>query len=238
MGKKCFFWKGVRVLGSLKSWKPIAIPQSPIERTGTSREMGKLAVRSRNYLYDIKVRTSVSPRSTLTVGGNSDLDIGPQGVLNLTVLQWQAQMVGLAYGADGLGDLSWCEDDAQKLTVTGKTNPGTYPGTGTVQYTGAGFTPTAGEKVLLRNKTTGHGFVTQVIGTGAGSFTASFSEALADTGWEVYLIRFYYPSTAYLQMEGYENETQSEDKWIPDLTISFKSQSHPAYPSAYAITPE
>jgi hypothetical protein len=238
MGKKCFFWKGVRVLGALKSWKPYAIPQSQIERQGTSRVMGAMGGRSRNYLYDIQVRTSVSPRVTLTVGGNSDLDIGPQGVLNLTFLQWQAQIVGLAAGTDFLGDLAWCEDDEQMLTVTGRTNPGSYPGVGTIVYTGSGFTPTVGEKVLIRNKTTGHGFVTEVISAPGGSFTASFREAVDASGWTVYLIRFYYPDTAYNRVEGYENETQSDDKWIPDLTVSFKSQSHPAYPTSYAITPE
>lgn len=237
MGKKCFFWKGVRVLGSLKSWKPYAIPQNAIERSGTSRVMGTMGVRSRNYLYDIRVKTAVNPKETMTVGGNSDLDIGPQGVLNLTFLQWQALIVGLAGGPDALGDLSWCEDDAQKLTVSSVAPPGGYPGSGVVTYTGSGFTPTVGEKVLLRKKTNGHGFVTEITAVGGSTFTAILNEAV-DSTWEVYLIRFYYPDTAFVQVDGYETETQVDDKWIPDLTTAFRSKSHPAYPASYLLTPE
>lgn len=229
MGAKAFFWKGLKVLGTLMSWKPYGIPLSPAEKQGTSREMGELSVRSRNYLYDIKVKTNLSPRTTLDLG--NDLTIGPQGVMNLTFLQWQATAIGLS---STLGPLSWCEDVDEKLDVSGVVAPGAYPGVGTVSYAGAGFTPLAGMYVLLRDPESGEGFVTFVTGVGGGAITCVLDNAI-DTDWDIVLIRFYYPNTAFRQVDGYETATQVDDKWIPDLTTSFKSKSHPVYPTDYLI---
>lgn len=238
MGKKCFFWRGVRIFGTLIRWKPFAIPLSSIEKQGTSRLLGELSVQSRNYLYDIKVTTQVEPQETYTAPDTA-LTIGRQGVFNLKFGQYQKQIVGLARGkrAVALGDLSWCEDDAETLGISGVTPPGgpTYPGAGVIAFTGLGFVPAEGQYVLLRERTSGEGFVTQITGIpGAGFFACVLNQEVT-TDWEVFLVRFFYPNTAYVQIEGYDNPTQVDDCWTPELVTAFKSKSHMVYPSTYAF---
>jgi hypothetical protein len=234
MGAKCFYWHGIKILGSLQAWKPFAIPQSAVERAGTDRTLGAINPRSRNFLYEITTRTSLAPQSSLVLG--TSLDIGPQGVMNLTFLQWQALMVSLG---KTLGPLSWCEDVTEVITPTSVGAPGAYPGTVTINYAVSGFTPAAGMDVLLRNPTSGAGWVGRIGAVGAGTFTVlncPSAAYLPTTSWRAVLIRFYFPDTLFMGGVEYENETQVDDKWIPQLTTRFKSQAHPVYPAAYTIT--
>lgn len=233
-GRKCFFWKGIRVLGSLITWKPVGLPQSPIEKQGTARELGELGVRSRNYLYDIPVSTSVSPQEVLDLG--NDLTLGPQGVKQLVFLQFQKSCIQISRT---LGPLSWCEDDDQRLDISAViTLPVSYPGQVNLMVSGAGFTPVVGMYVLVREKTSGEGFVGPVMAYAAPSLTVGDCPFEITIDYEVFLIRFSFPDTAFISTDPGDLESQIDDKWIPMLKTIFKSKAHPVYPNAYVIEPE
>lgn len=233
---KTFYWHGIKLLGSLMSWKPYGLPQSPIEKSGTDRVRGRLNPRSRNFLYEITTKTSVPPQSSLTVAAPSaSLSAGPQVSMNLKFLQWQALMID---HSTALGPLSWCEDEDEHLVVATVVPPVGYPGTVSLTYTGAGFTPAINMYVLLRNLETGDGWLGRISSVGASSMDVQdcpSAALLPEADWEIVLIRFAFPDTAFMAVDGYDTATQSEDKWIPELTTKFKSQAHAVYPPSYVM---
>lgn len=230
MGAKAFFWHGIRILGTLMSAKALPIPQSPIEKQGTARLMGKLSTRSRNYLWDIRTKTHVEPQAAIE--REDCLAAGRQLRFNLKVTQFYGLM--LAH-AQELGDLSWCEDDTEVIEPDTVTNPGAYPGALAVTYTGTpAFEPIVGCYILARNPETGDGWVRRVTAIGTGTFTLEAAPEAVDDTWEFVLIRFHFPDTAFIQPDGYETVTQADDCASQDFNLTFKSQATSAvYATAY-----
>lgn len=224
MANKVVYFKGVRLWENLKHWKPTPVRTGNTRKGGTSRRLGVLNPRSPNFFYEIMVHTDVKPVTVVS-------DLGYQETFNLQMLQEQAALIAVS---QSLGDLSWCQDDTEYVTVSAVTMPGSYPGAGVWSYTGSGFTPAAGQYVLMRNPTTGAGFVTLLTSGGAGSAGGSVSEAVA-VGWEMVKIRFYFPNTAFVTMGGWETALQAEDRHAFDVVYSFESTSHAVYASGYAM---
>lgn len=226
MANKVVYFKGVRLWENLKHWKPTPVRSGSTRKGGTSRRLGKLNARSPNYFYEIAVHTDVKPISTPITG------LGYQETFNLAMLQVQKDLIEVS---TSLGDLSWCQDDTEYVTLTGVTGvPGGYPGAGTWTYAGAGFVPAAGQYVLLRDPTSGEGFVTLLTSGGAGSAGGTLNEAVA-SGWEMILIRFFFPSTAYVTMGGWDTANQAEDRHAFDVSYAFESEAHAVYPAAYLL---
>jgi len=224
MGNKVCYFRGVRLWENLKHWKPSSVRAAPTRKTGLSRKLARSNPRSGNFAYDVAVHTDVKPVTAIS-------GLGRQETFNLAMLQVQAALIGLS---DEAGPLSWCQDDAEYLTVSGVTPPGAYPGSGVVSYTGSGFTPAIGDYCLFRNPTTGDGFVAAITAIGTGTVTAILPEAVA-AAWEIVLVRFYLPTATYLGISGWDTATQAEDNHAFDVTYTFEVTSHAVYKAAYAI---
>lgn len=224
MGAKCFFWHGIRLLGTLMSWKPIPTPGSPTDKQGTSRLMGRLHHRSRNYLWTIQTKTHIDPQTAIE--REDCLDAGRQLRFNLKILQFFATML---QHAKELGDLAWCEDDAEVITPSAVTNPGAYPGALVVTYTGTpAFEPIVGCYILARDPASGDGWVRRVTAVGTGTFTLESAPSEVDTDWRFVLVRFHFPDTMFMQPDGWETMTQADDCASLDFGLTFKSQASAA----------
>jgi hypothetical protein len=145
----------------------------------------------------------------------------------------------------GFGYLSWCEDDAQYLTVSG-----TGPWSGVnqqVDVSGSGFTPVTGQLVLLRNLSTGAGFVTAVEAYGGGKITVDcqryslvrsrttnvpvLEDVSVSPGWVVVRVWYYYPLTVPLTSEDGPAPTQAEDAHSMGIQYQFVTESKVVYPA-------
>jgi len=226
MGNKVVYFKGVRLWENLKHWKPTPVRSGSTRKGGTSRRLGVLNARSPNFFYEISVHTDVKPVALM--GGG--IDLGYQEIFNLQMLQVEKDLIQVS---QSLGDLSWCQDDAEVVTLTGvTTTPGSYPGAGIWTYTGSGFTPAAGQYVLLRDPTSGEGFVTLLTSGGGGNAGGTLQQAIA-SGWEMIHVRFYFPDTAFVTMGGWETATQAEDRHSFDVSYAFESEAHAVSRATY-----
>lgn len=227
MGKRVVYFHGVRLWETLKHWKPTLTRAGNSRKIGVSRRLGKLNARSPNFFYEIAVHTAVSPA---VIGAGALADLGYQETFNLQMLQVQKDLVEQG---NALGDLSWCQDDTEVLVVgTVGAMPGSYPGSASWTYTGAGWTPAVGDYALIRDPSSGEGFVTRLDVVGGGSITAIVKQEIL-SGWEIIRVRFFFPDTAFVAMAGWETAVQAEDRHAFDVTYAFESGAHPVYPAGY-----
>lgn len=217
------FYGGHYLWETVKTWKPVPTPQSPIEKAGTSRILGALSVRSRNFLWDIPVSCHISPQ----VPSGNFAALTPVACFNVKYLQ---VIRGFVEASQELADLVRVQDVGDVLEVASFTPPGGgYPGLGQVSFTGSGFDPrVVGRYVLMRDPGSEDGFVVQVsgIGGGAGTFNATFPRAVA-ANWEIYWVLIYFPDTAFITSTPPPAETQVEENCAFDATYIFKSMSNP-----------
>ena len=224
MGNKVAYFNGIRLWENLKHWKPVPVKAGQARKTGVARRLGALNPKSPNFFYEIQVHTSVTPVDAVS-------DLGRQETFNLQLLQ---VMAGLIEASTALGYLSWCQDDTEVVTVSGAANPGSYPGAGTLSYTGAGFTPAAGQDVLLRDPDSGAGFVTRLTSGGGGNAAAIFQEEVS-AGWEMILVRYYFPGVEFVTLGGWETATQAEDRHAFDVAYTFTAAAHAIYKTGYIL---
>jgi len=225
MGNKVVYFNGVRLWENLKHWKPTLVRTGSSRKGGASRRLGKLNPRSPNFFYEVMVHTDVKPVLAYS-------DLGRQETFNLQMLQVQQDLVEQS---NALGYLAWCQDDAEVLTIGAPiTMPGSFPGAGAWGYSGGGYTPAAGQYALLRDPTSGDGFVTLLTGAGAGTATGSVQQTVS-AGWEMIRVRFFFPNAVFVGMGGWETVTQAEDRHAFDVTYAFESDSHPVYPAGYVM---
>lgn len=225
MGNKVAYFNGIRLWENLKHWKPTPARSGSTRKTGTSRKRGRLMPHSPNFFYDIVVNTDVKPVTAVS-------DLGRQESFNLQMLQVQKTLID---ASAEVGYLSWCQDSDEYVTVATATNPGSFPGAGTGTFTGAGFVPAVGQHVLLRNASTGVGFCTELTAAGAGTFGASFVSAVS-AAWEMRLVRYYFPDTAFVTVGGWDTASQAEDRHAFNVAYYFESESHPIYKAGYVPT--
>jgi hypothetical protein len=225
MGNKVVYFNGVRLWENLKHWKPTLVRTGNARKGGVSRRLGKLNPRSPNFFYEVMVHTDVKPVAAYS-------DLGRQETFNLQMLQVQKDLVEQS---NALGDLAWCQDDAEYVTVAAPIGmPGTFPGAGSWGYTGAGYVPAAGQYALLRDPASGEGFVTLLTAAGAGVAAGTVKQTVT-AGWEMVRIRFYFPDTAFVGMGGWETAVQAEDRHAFDVTYAFEASAHPVYPAGYTM---
>jgi hypothetical protein len=191
MGNKVAYFNGIRLWENLKHWKPTPSRSGQTRKIGTSRRRGRLNPASPNYFYDIAVHTDVKPVTAVS-------DLGRQESFNLQMLHVQKSLIE---ASRSLGYLSWCQDSDEYVTIDAITNPGSFPGAGTGTFTGAGFTPAVGQHVLFRNASTGEGFCAELTAAGAGTFGAVFEQTVS-IGWEIRLVRYYFPDVAFVTVGG------------------------------------
>lgn len=224
MGSKVAFFNGHRLWQDLKHWKPTPVRAGPARKMGLARRLGTLNAKSPNYFYEVSVHTSVHPVTAVS-------DLGRQETFNLQLLQ---VMENLIEASTEPGYLSWCQDNTEYVTVSGVTPPGSYPGAGAFTYTGAGFVPAAGQDVLFRDPTSGAGFCARLTAGGAGSGAAPFAEAVA-IGWQVVLVRYYFPTACFVTLGGWDTATQAEDRHAFDVTYQFEAAAHSVYRPSYLM---
>ena len=229
MANKVVYFKGIRLWENLKHWKPTLVRTGASRKGGVSRRLGVLNSRSPNFFYEIAVHTDVKPA---VIGGGALADLGFQETFNLAMLQVQRDLVEQG---NSLGDLAWCQDDTEVVTIdSAVSNPGSYPGAGTAHYTGSGWTLAVGEYALFRDPASGEGFVALLTAVGGGVVGAAFQQEVA-VGWEIIRIRFYFPTTAFVTMGGWETAVQAEDRHAFDVTYAFESASHAVAKAGYVL---
>lgn len=223
MGNKVVYFKGVRLWENLKHWKPRPVRSGNSRKMGTSRRLGKLNSRSPNFFYEIDVHTDVKPVTALT-------GLGYQETFNLQMIQVQKDLIE---NGNSLGDLCWCQDDSEFVSVSGPpANPGSFPGAGVLPYTGSGYVPAAGDYVLLRDPASGAGFAMLLTAGGGGTLAGTFKEEVS-VGWEVVLIRFFFPDCAFVTSGGWDTAQQAEDRHAFDVTYAFETADHAICKAAY-----
>lgn len=223
---KRVFYKGIPLWKGPKYWRPTPNAQGQGGKMGLSRKKGRMAHRSPNFLWDITVHTSIPP-----IEANVIEDLGRQETLTNIMGQLQAILVE---ASTPLGDLSWVQDKSEVLDVTSFVAPGSYPGASIVSYNDGtkGFTPGEGDYVLFREPVGMAGFVTQVTSAGVGTIGAVLQEAI-DATWEVYLVRFFYPQTAFVNVGAWEAASQIEDAFAMDIPYLFRSESEQVQAAKY-----
>jgi hypothetical protein len=199
---------------------------------GLSRKRGRIKPRSPSGLWDVFVFTSIPPVTEI------DTTVGRQATHHLEVLQTQER---LNNEAQAYGYVSWVVDEAHKLDVVNNETGGAAV---VVEYSGSGFTPAVGQDVLLRNPSTGEGFVTRILALpGAGQMTLNLQKYDLDrelvavditSGWDILLVAYYFPFTGFERMTWREVPSQGEDKHSLDVQYAFVSESPAVYRTAYA----
>lgn len=227
--RRVCFYKGVRLGVSFKHWKPIPTPGAEGVKQGASRLHGAINPRSPNFIWDIMVATSSAKPMTTLAGSH---DAGPQVAFNMLVLRILRALLAVS---QTLGDLALIQDETEFLTVNvaGAAAPDTPVA---VSYTGAGFTPVAGDYVLFASPAhltgNGHGFVTKVFAPSGSNFNAVLSEVV-DATWRIYLVSIHFPNTQWVKPEEWNTQDQATDKVSDNLPYVFRSASDPIWAAAY-----
>ena len=231
-GSTVCFYNGVRLWKNAMTLRANPRSGAPSTKIGLGKKKGRVYPRSPNNFYEIMVSTSVPPVTAISTA------VGRQATHHLYMLQTQKRLVDQSRS---YGYLSWVVDEEYVLTVSG----GPYAGANqVVSYTGSGFVPASGQYVLVRNASTGDGFVTQVEGTGVNTLTIdcqnrNLDRALASVsvtaGWKIYLVAYHYPYTMFLNMAWGEAESQGEDKHSMNVQYVFESESDVVNASAYDL---
>jgi hypothetical protein len=226
MAVKVAYFNGVRLWQVFKHWKPSIARGAQTRKMGVSRVLGKQNPHSPNFIYEIEVHTTVEPVTAIS-------GLGRQETFNLQMLKVEKTLID---ASANLGYLAWVPDSEATITPTSVSNPGAYPGTATVNYGGSpAFTPAVGQYVLLRNPSTGAGFVTLIAsggGAGPGAFTCVIPEAIS-TSWRVLLTAAHFTDVVFDALQGWESVTQAEDRHAFDVAYIFSSAAHPLWASAY-----
>lgn len=226
-GDKVVYFNGVRLWEWLKHWKPTPTRGAPIRKTGVARKLSKQNPHSPNFTYEIAVHTSVRPVTAL-----AGTHLGRQETFNLQMLQTEQKLIEQS---DGHGYLAWVQDNSWSITPTAVINPGSFPGTGTIQHgVSPPYTPAVGNLILLRNPTTGDGFVSPILSLGTNEFQLSFAQSVS-TSWRAMLVEFYFPEAVFENLQGWESASQAEDRHTFNATYLFTATAHLVYPSGYTV---
>lgn len=234
--KSLAFFNGVRLWEYAITLRAPPLPGNEVRKGGLSRPRGLLNPRSRGFVCEPYVVTSVEPQTA--VG-----DLSRQVTKTLQMLQTQDLLIGQS---QTLGYLSWVQHEEEFVEVDGIVAGGAAA---TVPYTGAGFAPAVGQRVLLRGPD-GEGFVTSITAAGGGNIQVNLQrdtldrdssgdpvveDVDIDTAWRVYLVRYYFPRTVFEQMDDPEVDSRAEDSYSLAVRYTFSSESPVQYAALYAM---
>lgn len=234
MSTACYY-NGVRLWQNGMTLR--ANPRTMVQNTkaGLARKKGRLYPRSPNSMYEIQVMTSIPPVTEI------DTTVGRQATHHLYMLQTQKALVDQARA---FGYVSWVVDDAFKNDVSSVAGTGASAVITLSSF--AGFTPTVGCYVLVRNPTTGAGFVSPVTVVGSGppytiavacqapDLDRTLQDVTVTSAWDVLLTAYHFPYSQYMQVGWTETPSQGEDKH-GTAQWRFISESDVVYDTSYAL---
>lgn len=247
------FYKGTMLWQYAKALRAAPIAGAANVKMGLSRRRARIASRSPNFSYALSVSTFQAVVGDTTnpyfPGPATLTGVGRQVTKQIYVAKTHEFLIDNTGGDKGLGYLAWVEDDSEVLAVAAPTPGGAAA---TVTHSGAGFAPAVGDLVLLRNATTGAGFVTTVLSTPTSStFTCNLQRHSATrplgsetptpenvditTAWTILKVAYYYDRVMFMGMNPEEITSMGEDKVAMDLSYTFQSESGILY--AAAVTP-
>jgi hypothetical protein len=229
-GHVACFYGGIRLRDNVVGFWPTEQTTTEGFGSGLLRAYGSLNPDSPNVRIDVEVACELAP-----VAARSDLSRIAATEIDLAYLGRNLHRLA----ADGLQFLSYCPDDAKVGAVTG----GSYAaGVRTITHgaLGGSWTTAAGRYVLLRNPTTGEGFVSAISARTAGDVTVTVPTGYSVTSsWYLVDVCLAYPSTQFLRMS--KGSPPSGDPaagfWRPDVRYYLVGVAEPLVASAHEPTP-
>lgn len=220
---KAVYFHGVRLWENLRYWTVSASRQGEMAFLGVKQSLSSLNPESPNFIRDINVFCEVAP-----VSATDDLSV--QATIHAALMQKETQLIGVA---DELGDLSWVEDITQKGNVSGSETAGSAV---VVEHgaLGGSWTSEAGHYVLVRNPSTGAGFVSVIQARAAGSVTIDLDVDIT-SAWDLVNVAFHLPSVAYLRMDPGAPNQAADDKWRSSVGYVFQGAADPVFATDYNI---
>ena len=220
-----FFYHGIRLPECALGWRPVPSLSDEGKAQGVTRLYGSLNADSPSWFHDVEITTDIG-----VVSAASGLD------KRTTLAIQQASMeADLMAAGQVLGALAWCMDASRKGSVSG-----TYAGVTDVSHgtLGGGWVTAAGDYVLIRNKTTGEGFVTVILSRTSGTINVSLAQSIT-TDWEIVDVQLHFPSARFSRMDPgtYPAGDPAADTFRPEVHYYFTSNTRPIQATRYNPTP-
>jgi len=220
---KAVYFKGVRLWENLRYWTGAAQRTGEMTFQGVKQTNVSLNPESPNFNREITVHTTIAPVTAVD-------DLSVQATVHAALLQEEKRLLAVA---DSLGDLAWVEDTDQKASVSGAETAGAGV---QVEHgaTGGSWTTEAGHYVLVRQPSTGLGFVS-IINSRAAGYVNIDLDVDIDATWDIVNIAMHFPDVAYQRMDPGAPNQVGDDKWRADVVYLFQSATDPVFASDYNI---
>ncbi len=158
-------------------------------------------------------------------------DLPERATLDLVIAQVEAALVA---GGATAGDLAIAYDAYRRAQVD---NAGPYAA-GTAVAVGhdgeqGGWIPAVGKYVLVRNPSTGAGWVSEIKGVASGQLNLDL-EAQIDEDWEIVSVQIWYADVWYVRQAVGERDPE-QDAFRRGVDYSFAGASNPITAAAHAV---
>lgn len=226
MGVPSTFYKGVRLWEVCRPWEPRSVRVSTAH-FGATQEYAYSEPGSPNASRTLNVMTSIDP-----IEPSGELD--GQAAVSIVLADVEDELWGLSKER---GPIAYAKDVAEVGLVTS----GPHASSGVaITCSSIGWTPVAGHYVLLRDPSTGNGFLGTV--SSATSSTITVAEAIADTwqtvssGWEIVFVQLAYAEAVFDGMSwGGPPAMTREGVRVESVSYAFSIYSAPLFYSGHAV---
>lgn len=229
MAESAFFFSGLRLKDAAHGWRPRSDRSGEYRLQGVTQKFGTINPASPNFFETVQVVTDIRP-----VTARADLDNRTTLAVDLSALQTSLR----DKGDDQTHPLCWVRTVARRASVTG----GPHSGTHDVPITAwdDGWSAVAGRYVLVRKKSTGAGFVSEILSIPAANQIRIHCHSPIDSTWEVLETQIHYPAMLYVSMDAgtWPQDDPASDGFRTMVTYEFEGVAAPIYSPAYAPTPE
>lgn len=225
MAEAAYYYGGVRLKDAAHGWRPRTERTGEYRQQGVTQKWGTMNTSSPNFFESVEVVTDVRPTAL-----RSDMD--KRTALAVDMAAMRTTLRGMAQ--DVTYPLCWVQSVARRASVTG----GPHSGTHDVPVTAwdDGWTPVAGRYVLVRKKSTGAGFVSEIFSIPAAGQIRIHCHSPIDSTWEVLETQVHYPAVLWVGMDDgtWPQEDPASDYFRQQVVYTFEGVVAPVYATAYA----
>ena len=224
---RAFFFNGVRLWEQGEEWHTSASRGARSDGIGVDQMHGYINPASPNWSRQVSVTTFIG---LVTAYG----DLSRADTLDAMLHQLESRLIAQS---KTLGNLSRCTDSDRRAVVTG----GPYAANEAAQPVslgapGGGWAPAQDRLVLLRNPTTGDGFVTPITAIPIAGSISVVLPVQVTSAWEAVDVVAYFPSVQFDGLRpGVASPDDRTDEWRPSVEFAFTASADPVYAAAHLV---